>query len=54
MLQALAVVTLGKMCLQHEEQAKRIIPALGKMLDTTEHSALKINIVFTLADVCVR
>ncbi|KAK3873393.1 hypothetical protein Pcinc_021594 [Petrolisthes cinctipes] len=53
-VQALAVVTLGKMFLQHEEQAKRIIPALGKMLDTTKHSALKINIVFTLADMCVR
>ncbi|XP_042229630.1 condensin-2 complex subunit D3-like isoform X2 [Homarus americanus] len=53
-VQALAVVTLGKMCLQHEDQAKRIIPALGKMLDTTKHSAIKINIVFTLSDMCVR
>ncbi|XP_045592017.2 condensin-2 complex subunit D3-L [Procambarus clarkii] len=53
-VKALAVVTLGKMCLQHEDQAKRIIPAMGKMLDTTKYSALKINIVFTLSDMCVR
>ncbi|ROT83248.1 putative condensin-2 complex subunit D3 [Penaeus vannamei] len=53
-VQALAVVTLGKMCLQHEDQAKRIIPALGKMLDSSTCSSLKINIVFTLSDMCVR
>lgn len=53
-VKALAVVTLGKMCLQHEDQAKRIIPALGRMLDTTKYSALRINIVFTLSDMCVR
>ncbi|XP_071518098.1 condensin-2 complex subunit D3-like isoform X2 [Panulirus ornatus] len=53
-VQALAVVTLGKMCLQHEDQAKRIIPVLGKMLDTSKYSALRINIVFTLSDMCVR
>lgn len=53
-VRAVAVVTLGKMCLQHEDQAKRIIPALGKMLDTQICSALKINIVFTLSDMCVR
>ncbi|XP_068227070.1 condensin-2 complex subunit D3-L-like [Palaemon carinicauda] len=53
-VRAVAVVTLGKMCLQNEEQAKRIIPALGKMLDTQICSALKINIVFTLSDMCVR
>ncbi|XP_042861506.1 condensin-2 complex subunit D3-like [Penaeus japonicus] len=53
-VKALAVVTLGKMCLQHEDQAKRIIPALGKMLDSSTCSSLKINIVFTLSDMCVR
>lgn len=52
--QALAVVTIGKMFLQHEDQAKRIIPALGKMLESTKHSSIKINIVFTLSDMCVR
>nr|XP_045590344.1 condensin-2 complex subunit D3-like [Procambarus clarkii] len=53
-VKALAVVTLGKMCLQQEDQAKRIIPAMGKMLDVTKYPALKINIVFTLSDMCVR
>ncbi|XP_066982658.1 uncharacterized protein [Macrobrachium rosenbergii] len=54
LFQAVAIVALGKMCLQHEEQAKRIIPALGKMLDTKICPALRINIVFTLSDMCVR
>ncbi|XP_068212187.1 condensin-2 complex subunit D3-L [Palaemon carinicauda] len=53
-IRAVAIVALGKMCLQHEEQAKRIIPALGKMLDTKICSAIRINIVFTLSDMCVR
>ncbi|XP_066945116.1 condensin-2 complex subunit D3-L-like [Macrobrachium rosenbergii] len=53
-VRAVAIVALGKMCLQHEEQAKRIIPALGKMLDTKICPALRINIVFTLSDMCVR
>ncbi|XP_064083333.1 LOW QUALITY PROTEIN: condensin-2 complex subunit D3-L-like [Macrobrachium nipponense] len=53
-VRAVAIVALGKMCLQHEEQAKRIIPALGKMLDMKICPALRINIVFTLSDMCVR
>ncbi|XP_076054806.1 condensin-2 complex subunit D3-L-like isoform X2 [Oratosquilla oratoria] len=53
-LQALSIVTLGKMCLQHEDQAKKIIPALGKMLDTNNNPAIKTNIIFLLSDMCVR
>ncbi|XP_076046564.1 chromosome associated protein D3 [Oratosquilla oratoria] len=53
-LQALAIVTLGKMCLQHEDQAKKIIPALGKMLDTDDNPTIKTNIIFVLSDMCVR
>ncbi|MPC70922.1 Condensin-2 complex subunit D3 [Portunus trituberculatus] len=51
---ALSVVTLGKMCLQHEEQAKRIIPALSRLLSPSTHPAIKNNILFTLTDMCVR
>ena len=53
-MQALSVVALGKMCLQHEEQAKRIVPALGCMLTVSTPPAIKNNILFTLSDMCVR
>ena len=53
-LQALAVITLGKMCLQHEGHAKKIIPAFGQILATSSDPAIKNNIMFALADMCVR
>ena len=52
--QAVSVAVLGKLCLQHESQAKRIIPALGRMLDTNPGPDIKTNIIFTLSDMCVR
>ena len=42
------------MCLQNEQQAKRIVPALGAMLDKKIDSSIKINIIFVLSDMCVR
>ena len=53
-LQTVAIVSLGKMCLQNEQQAKRIIPAIGAMLDKKISSGMKINIIFVLSDMCVR
>ena len=53
-LQAVTIVTLGKMCLQNEEQAKKIIPAFGQILDTNNDSAIKNNIIYVLTDMCVR
>ena len=53
-LQALTVVTLGKMCLQNEDQAKKIIPGFGSVLETTSDPAIKCNIMYALADMCVR
>jgi len=51
---ALATGTLGKMCLQNEDQAKKIIPAFGQILDSTKHPAIKNNIMIVLSDMCVR
>jgi hypothetical protein len=48
------VVSLGKMCLQNEGQAKRIIPAFGQLLDTSTDPAMKNNVMFALSDMCVR
>eukprot|EP00092_Neocalanus_flemingeri_P019653 GFUD01021285.1.p1 GENE.GFUD01021285.1~~GFUD01021285.1.p1 ORF type:complete len:1759 (-),score=675.16 GFUD01021285.1:47-5323(-) len=53
-LQSLTVVTLGKMCLQNEDQAKKIIPAFGQILDTHSDSSIKNNIMYSLTDMCVR
>lgn len=54
LLCAVTVATLGKLCLQHEQMAKRLMPALGKLLDVSDSEAVKNNIVFTLSDMCVR
>ena len=53
-LQAVAIASLGKMCLQNEEQAKKIIPGFGRVLETTTDPAIKNNIMYALADMCVR
>ena len=53
-LQAVVVVSLGKMCLQNEEQAKKIIPAFGQILDSSQDPAMKNNIMYALTDMCVR
>ena len=53
-LQSLTVVTLGKMCLQNEGQAKKIIPAFGQILDTSNDPSIKNNIMYALTDMCVR
>lgn len=53
-MQAVAVITLAKMCLQNEPMAKKIIPAFGRLLDTTTDLAVKNNIMHALADMCVR
>ena len=53
-LQSLVVVSLGKMCLQHEDQAKKIIPAFGNLLDGSQDPAMKNNIMYALTDMCVR
>ena len=53
-LQSLSLVSLGKMCLQHEDKAKKIIPAFGQILESTTDPAMKNNVMFVLTDMCVR
>lgn len=53
-LRAIAVGSLGKMCLQNEDHAKKIIPAFGQILDSTRDTAIKTNIMYVLSDMCVR
>ncbi|XP_047737385.1 condensin-2 complex subunit D3 [Hyalella azteca] len=44
-VKAVSVAVLGKLCLQHESQAKRIVPALGRLLDMQVGPDIKTNII---------
>lgn len=53
-LKAGLIVTLGKIGLQNEVVAKRLIEILGVMLSETCESLLKNNTLICLTDLCVR
>ena len=53
-IQSVAVISLGKLLIHREQDAKRIVPALGKLLDTTPNPSVKSNIMFVLSDMCIR
>ncbi|XP_057605649.1 condensin-2 complex subunit D3 isoform X3 [Hippopotamus amphibius kiboko] len=54
MIRAHAVITLGKLCLQHEDLAKKSIPALVRELEVCEDVAVRNNVIIVLCDLCVR
>ncbi|XP_057375119.1 condensin-2 complex subunit D3-L-like [Daphnia carinata] len=53
-LQAAAIISLGKLSVQHEEMAKQLIPGLGRLLETTPHETVRNNIVCCLCDWVIR
>ncbi|XP_063077652.1 condensin-2 complex subunit D3 [Engraulis encrasicolus] len=53
-VRAHAFVTLGQLCLQHEQLAFRCLPALARELETGPHTVVRSNIVVVLCDLCVR
>ncbi|KAI9554187.1 hypothetical protein GHT06_019459 [Daphnia sinensis] len=53
-LQAAAIISLGKLSIQHEEMAKQLIPGLGRLLETTPHETVRNNIVCCLCDWVIR
>ncbi|NXC02411.1 CNDD3 protein, partial [Orthonyx spaldingii] len=53
-VRAHAFITLGKLCLQHEELAKRCIAALARELQVSPDVAVRNNVVLVLCDLCVR
>lgn len=44
----------GKLCLQHEDLAKRSIPALVRELEVCSDMAVRNNVVITMCDLCKR
>ncbi|XP_006892915.1 PREDICTED: condensin-2 complex subunit D3 [Elephantulus edwardii] len=53
-IRAHAVITLGKLCLQHEDLAKRSIPALVRELDVCSDVAVRNNVIIVMCDLCIR
>ncbi|NWI40080.1 CNDD3 protein, partial [Picathartes gymnocephalus] len=53
-VRAHAFITLGKLCLQHDELAKQCIPALVRELEVSEDVAVRNNVVLVLCDLCIR
>ncbi|KAM6158642.1 LOW QUALITY PROTEIN: condensin-2 complex subunit D3 [Rhynchocyon petersi] len=53
-IRAHAVITLGKLCLQHEDLAKRSIPALVRELEMCHDVAVRNNVIIVMCDLCIR
>ncbi|KAM8989123.1 condensin-2 complex subunit D3 [Ara ararauna] len=53
-VRAHAFITLGKLCLQHEDLAKKCIAALARELEVSQNVAVRNNVVIIMCDLCVR
>ncbi|XP_005378647.1 PREDICTED: condensin-2 complex subunit D3 [Chinchilla lanigera] len=53
-IRAHAIITLGKLCLQNEDLAKKSIPALVRELEVCEDVAVRNNVIIVLCDLCIR
>ncbi|OXB65770.1 hypothetical protein ASZ78_004446 [Callipepla squamata] len=53
-IRAHAFITLGKLCLQHEDLAKKCIAALARELEVSHDTAVRNNVVIVMCDLCIR
>ncbi|XP_053451769.1 condensin-2 complex subunit D3 isoform X2 [Nycticebus coucang] len=53
-IRAHAIITLGKLCLQHEDLAKKSIPTLVRELEVCEDVAVRNNVIIVMCDLCIR
>ncbi|NXJ80256.1 CNDD3 protein, partial [Trogon melanurus] len=53
-VRAHAFITLGKLCLQHEDLAKKCIAALARELEVSRDVAVRNNVIIVMCDLCVR
>ncbi|KAM6370654.1 condensin-2 complex subunit D3 [Pluvialis apricaria] len=53
-VRAHAFITLGKLCLQHEDLAKKCIAALARELEVSHDVAVCNNVVIVMCDLCIR
>ncbi|PRP83328.1 condensin-2 complex subunit D3 [Planoprotostelium fungivorum] len=49
-----AFVALGKLCLENEQLAKRIIPALAKEVETSDNPVIRNNAMVVMCDLCIK
>ncbi|XP_068094896.1 condensin-2 complex subunit D3 isoform X2 [Hyperolius riggenbachi] len=54
LVRAHAFITLGKLCLQHEDLAKKCLPALIRELEISDDVAIRNNVMIVICDLCVR
>ncbi|KAJ8275937.1 hypothetical protein COCON_G00076890 [Conger conger] len=54
LVRAHAFITLGKLCLQNEDLAKRCLPAFARELEVSEEVVVRNNVVVVMCDLCVR
>ncbi|KAJ7417008.1 Condensin-2 complex subunit D3 [Willisornis vidua] len=53
-VRAHAFITLGKLCLQHEDLAKKCIAALARELEVSQDMAVRNNVIIVMCDLCIR
>nr|XP_047919382.1 condensin-2 complex subunit D3 isoform X1 [Anser cygnoides] len=53
-IRAHAFITLGKLCLQHEDLAKKCIAALARELEVSHDVAVRNNVIIVMCDLCIR
>ncbi|KAM9364165.1 LOW QUALITY PROTEIN: condensin-2 complex subunit D3-L-like [Pholidichthys leucotaenia] len=53
-IRAHGVLTLGKLCLQHEELAQKYLPVFARELEVGTEVAIRNNVVVIMGDLCVR
>ncbi|NXR04923.1 CNDD3 protein, partial [Sagittarius serpentarius] len=53
-VRAHAFITLGKLCLQHEDLAKKCIAALARELEVSRDVAVRNNVIIVMCDLCIR
>ncbi|XP_062309171.1 condensin-2 complex subunit D3 isoform X2 [Osmerus eperlanus] len=53
-VRAHAVLTLGKLCLQHEDLTQRYLPAFARELQLSADMAVRSNVALVMCDLCVR
>ena len=53
-VRAHAFVTLGKLCLQHENIAKKCVAAMARELEISTDPVIRNNVVIVMCDLCVR
>uniref|UniRef100_A0A8C2X0W0 Non-SMC condensin II complex, subunit D3 n=1 Tax=Cyclopterus lumpus TaxID=8103 RepID=A0A8C2X0W0_CYCLU len=53
-VRAHGVITLGKLCLQHEELVQKYLPVFARELELGTEVAVRNNVVVIMCDLCVR